>query len=139
MKAVIQRVKRASVSIDDEKQAEIGKGFLILLGVKKGDGLKEAEDLASDTAHLRTMEDDSGKMNLSLLKSKGEALVVPQFTLLADTSKGRRPSFVKAESPKRAKKLYEKYVYFLKNEGVKTKTGVFGANMDVSLINTESK
>jgi|UniRef100_A0A7V3VUC6 D-tyrosyl-tRNA(Tyr) deacylase len=135
MKAVLQRVKRAEVKVKGEKISEIGEGLLILLGVKKGDNEENAKELADTCAHLRIFEDENGKFNLSVKDVKGEALVVSQFTLLADTSRGRRPSFTDAEEPERAKRLYEFFIEQLKNLGVETKSGIFGERMLVSLDN----
>ena len=136
MRALLQRVKTASVSVDGEVIGKADNGYLILLGVKEGDTEREAEFLAKKTAELRVFEDADGKMNLSLLDIDGEALVVSQFTLYADCKKGRRPAFVHAEKPPVANELYEKYVAFLKENGVKSvQTGSFGAHMLISLEN----
>ncbi len=135
MKVVLQRVKRAEVRIKDEKVSEIGEGLLILLGVKKGDTEKEADILAETCVNLRIFEDENGKFNRSLKDINGEALVVSQFTLLADTSRGRRPSFSDAEEPQKAKFLYEVFIENLRNRGIVTKTGLFGERMLVSLEN----
>ncbi len=135
MKAVLQRVKRAEVIIGDKTISRIGEGLLILLGVKKGDAEETAEDLAQTCVNLRIFEDSNGKFNLSLKDINGEALVVSQFTLLADTSRGRRPSFTNAEEPERAKRLYEFFIERLKTNGITTKSGVFGERMLVSLEN----
>lgn len=135
MKAVLQRVKRAEVIIGDKTISRIGEGLLILLGVKKGDTEETAEDLAQTCVNLRIFEDSNGKFNLSLKDINGEALVVSQFTLLADTSRGRRPSFTNAEEPERAQRLYEFFIERLKNNGITTKSGVFGERMLVSLEN----
>ncbi len=135
MKAVLQRVKRAEVKIGDKLIAEIGEGLLILLGVKRGDTEKQAENLAETCVNLRIFEDSNGKFNLSLKDINGEALVVSQFTLLADTSRGRRPSFTNAEEPESAKRLYEYFIESLKKIGISTKSGVFGERMLVSLAN----
>ncbi|MCX7995024.1 MAG: D-aminoacyl-tRNA deacylase [candidate division WOR-3 bacterium] len=135
MKAVLQRVKKAEVRIDGETFSQIGEGLLILLGVKRGDTERQAEELAHECAHLRIFEDDNGKFNLSIKDVKGEALVVSQFTLLADTSRGRRPSFTDAEEPARAKSLYEYFIERLKESSVPVKSGVFGARMLVVLEN----
>ncbi len=135
MKAVIQRVNKASVTVDGSQVAEIQKGLLVLLGVKKGDTDEKMQELADRCANLRIFEDDNGKCNLSLIDTKGEALVVSQFTLLADATKGRRPSFSDAEEPERAKKLYESFIICLRELGIQVKGGVFGARMLVSLDN----
>ncbi|MEO0123576.1 MAG: D-aminoacyl-tRNA deacylase [candidate division WOR-3 bacterium] len=135
MKAVLQRVKKAEVIIEDKIISKIGEGLLILLGVKKGDTEKQADDLAQTCVNLRIFEDNNGKFNLSLKDINGEALVVSQFTLLADTSRGRRPSFTNAEEPERAKRLYEFFIEKLRNNGISTKSGVFGERMLVSLEN----
>ena len=136
MKAVIQRVKRADVTVDGKTVGEIGQGFMILLGVVEGDTEKEAEILAAKTAKLRVFEDENGKMNLSLLDVGGEALVVSQFTLCADCKKGNRPSFTPSAAPDIANALYEKFSSLLLENGVKNvENGVFGADMQVSLVN----
>jgi len=135
MKAVIQRVNKASVTVDGSRIAEIQKGLLVLLGVKKGDTDEKTKELADRCANLRIFEDDKGKFNLSLIDTKGEALVVSQFTLLADATKGRRPSFSDAEEPERAKMLYELFITCLRELGIPAKGGVFGARMLVSLDN----
>ena len=136
MKAVIQRVSSASVSVDGNCVGRIGTGYLILLGVMDGDGKAQAELLARKTAELRINEDENGKMNLSLIQIGGEALVVSQFTLCADVSHGRRPSFTPSAPPLEAEKLYEYFCEQLRQNGVSNiETGVFGADMQVSLIN----
>ena len=136
MKAVIQRVKRADVVVDGKTVGKIDKGFLILLGVVDGDTEKEAEILAAKTAKLRIFEDENEKMNLSLTDVDGEALVVSQFTLCADCKKGNRPSFTPSAAPDVANRLYEKYSELLLDNGIrKVENGVFGADMQVSLIN----
>lgn len=136
MKAVLQRVKRASVTVSGEITGEIENGYLILLGVMDGDTEEEMRVLAKKTAELRVFEDENGKMNLSVLDTKGSALVVSQFTLCADTSHGRRPSFIKSAPPQEANRLYEEYVKELRKNGIeKVETGVFGADMAVELIN----
>ena len=131
MKLVVQRVNRASVLVKGKTIGKIGKGYLVLLGVKKGDGEKEADYLSERLAKLRVMADKNDKMNLSLKDIGGEVLVVSQFTLHADTKKGNRPSFVKAEEPKRAEELYEYFVDSLKNQGIMVETGKFGAMMRI--------
>ncbi len=136
MKAVIQRVKKACVSVDASVCGQIEQGYLILLGVVEGDTLAEAELLAAKTAKLRIFEDENGKMNLSLNDIGGSALVVSQFTLCADCKKGNRPSFTPSAPPAIANELYEKYSQLLLDNGVKhVENGVFGADMQVSLIN----
>lgn len=136
MKAVIQRVKNASVTVEGKTVGEIGKGFLVLLGVMEGDTETEMKILAKKTAEIRIFEDENEKMNLSLGQIDGEVLVVSQFTLCADTAKGRRPSFIKSAKPDMAKDLYERYVAELQNYGIKkVETGIFAADMQVSLVN----
>jgi len=135
MKAVIQRVKKASVTINNELYSEIGQGILILLGVEKDDTLEQAKFLADKIVNLRIFEDENEKMNLSLLDIKGEILVVSQFTLAADCKKGKKPSFDNAAKPDTAIPLYEKFVEFLENHNIPVKTGQFGAMMNVGLIN----
>ena len=136
MKAVIQRVLKSSVSVDGEVVGTSGKGYMILLGVVKGDNEKHADLLAKKTASLRVFEDENGKMNLSVLDVDGEILAISQFTLCADCKKGNRPSFTPSEEPQRANELYEIFCEKLKEYGVKkVDKGVFGADMKVSLVN----
>lgn len=136
MVALIQRVKHAAVDIDDKRSSEIGAGLLILLGVGHQDSEKTAAALAKKAASLRVFADAAGKMNLSLIDSGGEALVVSQFTLMADTAKGNRPSFMDAARPEIAEKLYECFVAELTALLSKqVKTGRFAADMHVSLVN----
>lgn len=136
MIAVIQRVKNSSVKIDNEVVGSIGQGFMILLGVEDGDTSLEADKLVKKIPVLRVFEDENGKMNLSCLDIDGEMLVASQFTLCADCSHGRRPSFTKSAPPDIANELYEYFVDELKKSGVKkVDTGRFGADMKVDLIN----
>ena len=135
MKAVIQRVSSASVSVDNTQISSINNGFLILLGVQQGDDEKDLEYLVNKTAGMRIFKDDKQHMNLSIKDVNGEALVVSQFTLCADTHKGRRPSFIHAAPPKMAEQMYQQFCEQLKVAGVPVQTGKFGAMMGVSLIN----
>jgi len=135
MRAVLQRVSRARVTVDEQIISAIGNGLLILLGVGHGDGEEQANDLAEKIAHLRVFEDDGGKTNLSILDVKGEAIVVSQFTLYADTRKGRRPSFIEAALPAVAEPLVTRFVDILTAQGVPTQTGKFGAHMEVEIHN----
>lgn len=135
MRAVIQRVKSAKVCVDGRVVGKIGRGYLVLLGIKKGDGEDDLSFLASKIPDLRLFEDDSGKFNLSLREIQGEILVVSQFTLYGDCRKGRRPSFTEAEGPTLAKGLYERFITILKEQGLPVQTGEFQAKMEVHLIN----
>lgn len=135
MKAVIQRVKESSVLVNGSIIGKINRGILILLGISKDDTEKDAQYLASKIPDLRIFEDKEGKMNLSLLDTKGEILVVSQFTLFGDCSKGRRPSYTCAARPDLANSLYEYFISLLRKRDIKTETGQFQAMMDVHLIN----
>ena len=136
MKAVIQRVIESSVSVGGEVAGASGRGYMILVGVMKGDTEEQARLLAKKTASLRVFEDENGKMNLSVLDVGGDILAISQFTLCADYKKGNRPSFTDSEEPEKAKALYDLYCEELKANGVKrVEKGVFGADMKVSLIN----
>jgi len=135
MRTVIQRVKRASVRIGKRTTGQIGQGYLILVGVKEDDSEKETTFLARKILELRVMADEEDKMNKSIVDVNGEILVVPQFTLYADTSRGRRPSFVKAAKPEIAEKLIEKLISELKKSGLRVEKGEFGAKMEVELVN----
>lgn len=136
MKAVIQRVLESSVSVDGRVVGSSGKGYMILVGVAKGDTEKHADLLARKTAALRVFEDENGKMNLSVTDVDGDILAISQFTLCADCKKGNRPSFTPSEEPERAKALYELYCSKLMEYGVKrVERGIFGADMKVSLVN----
>ncbi|MGN0526741.1 MAG: D-aminoacyl-tRNA deacylase [Acutalibacteraceae bacterium] len=136
MKAVIQRVQESTVSVDGKVVGSCKKGYMILVGVVKGDTEEDAELLARKTALLRVFEDENGKMNKSVLDIDGSILAISQFTLCADCKKGNRPSFTDSEEPKRANELYEIFCNELKLNGVKSvEKGIFGADMKVSLIN----
>ncbi len=136
MKAVLQRVINSSVAIEGEVKGSINHGFMILLGVVKGDTKEDADKLVKKIPNLRVFEDENGKMNLSCLDVNGEILVISQFTLCADCSHGRRPSFINSASPNEANALYEYFTEKLRKSGVSmVETGVFGADMKVSLIN----
>ncbi len=135
MRAVIQRVKESSVSVDGKVIGRIGPGLLVLLGVSRGDREADADYLAEKSVNLRIFEDDKGKMNRSLLDTGGAMLVVSQFTLLGDCRKGRRPSFVDAAAPEQAQELYTHFIQKSSEAGVPVQTGRFQAMMEVSLIN----
>lgn len=135
MRALIQRVSKASVSVEGRLVSEIGPGLLILLGIGHADGEAQAAALAEKIATLRIFEDLAGKTNLSVLDVSGEALVVSQFTLYADTRKGRRPSFIDAALPDQAAPLVEHFTDKLRQQGVPTRSGVFGAHMLVEIHN----
>lgn len=135
MKALIQRVKQASVTIEGEIYSQIGAGMLILLGVEKTDESENAQKLAEKLVNLRIFEDENEKMNKSLIDVGGEILVVSQFTLMADCKKGTRPSFDKAAPPEKANELYEDFVKIISQFNLTVKTGKFQAMMDVSLVN----
>lgn len=136
MKAVIQRVSRASVTVDGEIVGQINEGYMILVGVVTGDTIKEAQLLARKTANLRIFTDENDKMNRSILDIDGEILAVSQFTLCADVRKGNRPSFIESAPPDEANALYEAFCGALSENGVrKVEKGVFGAHMEVSLLN----
>ncbi len=135
MRAIIQRVTRAHVTVASRVAGEIQTGVLILLGVGRADTSESAEYLAEKIANLRIFADDAGKMNRSLVEIGGSALVVSQFTLYADTRGGRRPSYIQAASPEEANRLYEEFVRRLRSFGVQVETGVFQAHMEVELVN----
>ncbi len=135
MRVVIQRVRKGKVSVDGETIAEIGTGLVILTGIGPEDGEQQANYLAEKIANLRIFPDEEGKTNLSCLDVEGEALVVSQFTLYADTRKGRRPSFINAAPPEIAEPLVEHFAQRLRDQGVPTQTGQFGAEMMVEIHN----
>ena len=136
MRLVIQRVKEARVEVDGNIVGSINKGFMVLLGVKKGDTTAEADYLAKKLCNLRVFEDENGKMNLGLKNIDGELLIVSQFTLYGDTKDGNRPSFIEAELPDKANELYEYFMNKCKENGIeKVEHGIFGADMKVSLVN----
>lgn len=135
MRAVIQRVERASVSVEGEIRGQIGAGFLVLIGVEEGDGEADLKYMADKVPNLRVFEDAQGKMNRSLLDVGGEVLAVSQFTLLADARGGRRPSFIAAARPEVADPMYERLVADWRSRGIRVETGVFGAHMKVALVN----
>jgi len=135
MRAVIQRVSRASVSVDGKIVGQIGQGLLVLLGVSRADTESTADYLAEKIASLRIFEDSAGKMNLSLAEIKGSVLLVSQFTLYGDVRRGKRPSFDAAAPPEQARKLYEYMIERLRALGISCQTGVFQAMMQVELVN----
>lgn len=135
MRIVLQRVSHAKVSVNDQAIAEIGPGVVLLVGIGPTDGEEQAQYLAAKIANLRIFEDQDGKINRSLLDVGGEAIVVSQFTLYADTRKGRRPSFTDAAAPHIAQPLVEQFAALLVEQGVPTQTGEFGAHMLVEIAN----
>jgi len=135
VRVVVQRVARASVRVEAATVGEIGAGMLVLLGVLKGDGARECDELAAKVAQFRFFQDEQGKMNLSALDLARAVLVVSQFTLAADGSSGRRPSFDRAAPPAQAEPLYERFVAQLRGLGLEVATGRFGAMMQVELLN----
>lgn len=135
MKALLQRVSRAAVRVDGKTVGKIGTGLLVLLGVAHGDGEAECDFLARKTAELRIFPDEADKMNRSVVDAGGALLVISQFTLLADTRHGRRPAFTGAAPPEAAERLYERYCTHLRDGGLRVETGIFGAMMEVDLVN----
>jgi len=135
MRAVLQRVSRAKVSVSSDTVGEIGKGILVLLGVSRDDSENQAIYLLEKTLNLRIFEDAEGKMNLSLLDAEGDLLVVSQFTLYGDARKGRRPSFIEAAAPEKANRIYEFFVAEARKSIKRVETGRFQAMMDVELVN----
>lgn len=135
MRVVVQRSKNAKVTVNREITGQISKGLVLLVGITHQDQEEDAAFLADKIANLRIFEDEAGKMNLSLLDVGGEILSVSQFTLYGDCRKGRRPNFMEAARPEQANQLYEKFNDLLREKGIKVETGIFGAMMDVELIN----
>ncbi len=135
MKVVLQRVKEAKVTVENEVVGQIQRGLVLLVGAKTGDTEQDVKYLVDKCVNLRIFEDDEKKMNLSALDVKAEVLVVSQFTLYGDTSKGRRPSFTRTLAPEEAEKLYQKFIEELKATGLKAESGVFGAKMLVDIAN----
>lgn len=135
VRVIIQRVSKASVLADGKENGEIGRGFMLLVGVEEEDTTEDVDYLTRKIANMRIFEDEDGKMNLSLKQVEGEILSISQFTLHANTKKGNRPSFVDAAKPDKADQLYEELNSKLRDEGFKVATGIFGADMDVSLVN----
>lgn len=135
MRAVIQRVTEASVKVDGKITGEIGKGILIFLGVGEGDTEKDLKYIADKTIGLRIFSDENDKMNLSVQDIGGEILVVSQFTLYGDCRKGKRPSFSPSMEPVAAKRMYEEFIEYVSEQGIRTAHGIFGADMKVELLN----
>lgn len=136
MRALVQRVSKASVTIDGKINGSIDKGLVVLLGITHVDTQKEADFVADKVINLRIFQDENGKMNRSVKDENGELLIVSQFTLYGDCRKGRRPSFVEAASPEHAVPLYEYFIALIRKSGLKVETGIFGAKMDVYIHNS---
>jgi D-tyrosyl-tRNA(Tyr) deacylase len=135
MRAVVQRVRRASVEVDGSRIGHIGPGFLVLVGVAAGDSAEDADYLAQKVAELRVFQDAAGKMNLALAEAGGSVLAISQFTLLGDCRKGRRPSFSHAAGPDQAEPLFDRFVHALRSRRIRVESGRFGAEMQVELVN----
>lgn len=135
MRVILQRVKQAQVTVDEKVVGEIDRGYVLLVGITHEDTTEDLDYIARKVAHLRLFEDDAGKMNISLCDITGSVLSISQFTLFADTRKGRRPSFTKAADPSLAYELYEQFNDMLRAYDINVETGTFGAMMDVSLVN----
>ena len=136
MKVVVQRVSSAAVTVNDKEVGKIGNGLLLLIGIAETDSETDVEFVANKCSELRIFQDEDGKMNRSVLDVGGEILAISQFTLLGDTRKGRRPSFINAANPEKAEKFYNIFNQILTNKGLHVETGIFGAMMDVNLTNT---
>lgn len=135
MRAVVQRVKKASCTVDEKIVGKIEKGILLFLGIGEGDEGKDLKYLVDKVLGLRIFPDEEGKMNLSLEDIEGQILIISQFTLYGDVRKGKRPSFSKSSSPEIGEKYYNKFIEDVKSRGIKAETGIFGADMDIELIN----
>ena len=135
MKVVIQRVHRASVTVDSKVVGKIGRGLAILIGIAEIDEITDVDFIVDKCVNLRIFEDENGKMNRSVLEEGGEILAISQFTLLGNAKKGRRPSFIEAAGPEKGKALYDAFVEKLNTSGLKIECGIFGAMMDVELVN----
>ncbi|KUY29321.1 D-aminoacyl-tRNA deacylase [Elizabethkingia ursingii] len=135
MKVVIQRVSESEVVVENQSVGKIGKGFMLLIGIDENDEKQDADWLVQKILNLRVFGDEEGKLNLSILDIKGELLCISQFTLIADYKKGNRPSFIKAAKPDKAVPLFEYFKEEMAKSGLKTESGIFGADMKVSLIN----
>ena len=135
MKVVLQRVQRASVTVEDQVVGKIDRGLLLLIGIAKTDTISDVDFIADKCVNLRIFEDEYSKMNRSALDEKGEILAISQFTLLGNMRKGRRPSFIEAANPVKGKALYDAFIDKLRESGLKIECGIFGAMMDVDLIN----
>jgi len=136
LKVVVQRVKSASVTVEGKIVGKIGNGLVLLIGVAETDTKDNVEFIANKCTNLRIFQDNQGKLNRSLIDEKGEVLAISQFTLLGDTRKGRRPSFISAAQPEKGKEYYEYFIDCLVKQGAHVETGIFGAMMDVELINS---
>ena len=135
MKVVLQRVKSASVSVDGKIAGKIDRGLLLLIGIAETDTMADVDFVADKCVNLRIFEDENDKMNRSVIEEGGEILAISQFTLLGNTRKGRRPSFIEAANPEKGKAFYDAFVEKLKSTGLKVECGIFGAMMDVDLVN----
>lgn len=135
MKVILQRVQHASVTVDGRIVGKIGRGIMLLIGVAETDTISDVDFVADKCVNLRIFEDEDGKMNRSVLDEGGDILAISQFTLLGNTRKGRRPSFIEAANPEKGRALYERFIEQLKNSGLNVECGIFGAMMDVDLLN----